>query len=100
MLHVWIRLSILHFITDRLTGKLKKAIKQGTPQLLRDAINDTEKDLEFHSISDREGLVHEAKNLLYKILKDRLTEELKKRDSLKIRNAINRFTYYGVSVSE
>lgn len=84
---------------DRLTIKLKKAIKQGTPQLLRDAIADTEKDLDFHAIHDREGMIHEAKNLLYKILKDKLAEELKKRDSLKIRNAINRFAYYGVSVS-
>ena len=48
---------------------------------------------------DREGTVNEAKGLLYKILKDKLAEELRRRDSMKIRNAINRFAFYGVSVS-
>ncbi|XP_067937037.1 uncharacterized protein [Watersipora subatra] len=84
-------------IYGRLTNKLKKAIKQGTPQLLRDAITDTEKDLEFHKIPDTDAMIHQAKNLLYKILKDKLSEELRKRDSVKIRNAINRFAYYGVT---
>ena len=50
-------------------------------------------------LKDREGTVNEAKGLLYKILKDKLAEELRRRDSMKIRNAINRFAFYGVSVS-
>lgn len=61
-------------------------------------IIEAERDLDFHSISDRDGVVKQAKNLLYKILKDKLADELKKRDTMKIRNAIHRFSYYGVTV--
>lgn len=48
---------------------------------------------------DKDGVINEAKTLLYRLLKDKLLEELNKRDSLKIRNAINRFALYGVTVS-
>ena len=57
------------------------------------------KNVVIFFFKDREGTVNEAKGLLYKILKDKLAEELRRRDSMKIRNAINRFAFYGVSVS-
>jgi len=47
---------------------------------------------------DKEAIVDEAKALLYSILKEKLQEELRKRDPMKIRNAINRFAFYGVTV--
>jgi len=89
----------LLFFADKVTANLKKATKQPTAQLLRDAITETERDLEFHNITDHEGLIKAAKTQLFKILKEKLAEEMKRKDSIKIRNAINKFAFYGVAVN-
>jgi len=92
-------MSFAAFFADKVTAKLRKATKHPTAQLLRDAITETERDLQFHNVTDREGLIKTAKTQLYKILKEKLAEEMKRKDSIKIRNAINRFAFYGVAVN-